>query len=138
MSSSQRNWRCSATDKAANYLGLMRKAGRIALGEHDAGAAARAGKACLLLLAQDASDNARKRAEGFAHAAQAPLLRLPYTKQALSDRLTQEGYTQLHEADAWTLTAGGKYFVTRNGSSLLAFRVPAGAPAGFLTNFTGQ
>ena len=52
MSSSQRNWRCSATDKAANYLGLMRKAGRIALGEHDAGAAARAGKACLLLLAQ--------------------------------------------------------------------------------------
>ena len=25
--------------------------------------------------------------------------------QALSDRLTQEGYTQLHEADAWTLTA---------------------------------
>ena len=52
--------------------------------------------------------------------------------QALSDRLTQEGYTQLHEADAWTLTAGGKYFVTRNGSSLLAFRVPAGAPAGFL------
>ena len=49
--------------------------------------------------------------------------------QALSDRLTQEGYTQLHEADAWTLTAGGKYFVTRNGSSLLAFRVPAGAPA---------
>ena len=63
MSSSQRNWRCSATDKAANYLGLMRKAGRIALGEHDAGAAARAGKACLLLLAQDASVNARKRAE---------------------------------------------------------------------------
>ena len=52
--------------------------------------------------------------------------------QALSDRLTQEGYTQLHEADAWTLTAGGKSFVTRNGSSLLAFRVPAGAPAGFL------
>ena len=91
MSSSQRNWRCSATDKAANYLGLMRKAGRIALGEHDAGAAARAGKACLLLLAQDASDNARKRAEGFAYAAQAPLLRLPYTKQALSDRLGKTG-----------------------------------------------
>ena len=87
MSSLQRNWRCSATDKAANYLGLMRKAGRIALGEYDAGAAARAGQACLLLLAQDASDNARKRAEGFACTAQAPLLRLPYTKQALSDRL---------------------------------------------------
>ena len=87
MSSSQRNWRCSDTDKAANYLGLMRKAGRIALGEYDAGAAARAGQACLVLLAQDASDNARKRAEGFAYTAQAPLLRLPYTKQALCERL---------------------------------------------------
>ena len=91
MSSSQRNWRCSDTDKAANYLGLMRKAGRIALGEHDAGAAARAGKACLLLLAQDASDNARKRAEGFAYTAQVPLLRLPYTKQALCERLGKTG-----------------------------------------------
>lgn len=91
MSSSQRNWRCSDTDKAANYLGLMRKAGRIALGEYDAGAAARAGQACLLLLAQDASDNARKRAEGFAYTAQAPLLRLPYTKQALCERLGKTG-----------------------------------------------
>lgn len=91
MSSSQRNWRCSDTDKAANYLGLMRKAGHIALGEYDAGAAARAGKACLLLLAQDASDNARKRAEGFAYTAQAPLLRLPYTKQALCERLGKTG-----------------------------------------------
>ena len=63
----------------------------IALGEHDAGAAARAGKACLLLLAQDASDNARKRAEGFAYTAQAPLLRLPYTKQTLSERLGKTG-----------------------------------------------
>lgn len=91
MSSSQRNWRCSDTDKAANYLGLMRKAGRIALGEYDAGAAARAGKTYLLLLAQDASDNARKRAEGFAYTAQVPLLRLPYTKQALCDRLGKTG-----------------------------------------------
>ena len=88
MSSSQRNWRCSDTDKAANYLGLMRKAGRIALGEYDAGAAARAGQACLVLLAQDASDNAHKRAEGFAYTAQAPL---PYTKQVLSERLGKTG-----------------------------------------------
>ena len=37
--------------------------------------------------------------------------------QALSDRLTQEGYARLHEADARTLTAGGKYIFTRNASS---------------------
>ena len=44
-----------------------------------------------MLLAQDASDNAHKRAEGFAYTAQAPLLRLPYTKQALSERLGKTG-----------------------------------------------
>ena len=52
--------------------------------------------------------------------------------QALAKRLEQNGYTQLREQDAWTLTPGGKYFVTRNGSSLLSFRVPQSAPAGFL------
>ena len=27
--------------------------------------------------------------------------------------LEAEGYVQLHEKDAWQLTAGGKYYVTR-------------------------
>ena len=52
--------------------------------------------------------------------------------RAISDRLIADGYTQLREQDAWTLTPGGKYFTARNGSSLIAFRVPEGAPAGFL------
>ena len=39
-------------------------------------------------------------------------------------RLLQEGYTQLFESKAWELEAGGKYFVTRNGSSIIAFRIP--------------
>ena len=52
--------------------------------------------------------------------------------RAISDRLITDGYTQLREQDAWTLVPGGKYFTTRNGSSLIAFRVPEGAPAGFL------
>ena len=52
--------------------------------------------------------------------------------RAISDRLIADGYTQLREQDAWTLVPGGKYFTTRNGSSLIAFRVPEGAPAGFL------
>ena len=30
----------------------------------------------------------------------------------------RNGYAQLREQDAWALTPGGKYFVTRNGSSL--------------------
>ena len=52
--------------------------------------------------------------------------------RAISDRLITDGYTQLREQDAWTLVPGGKYFTARNGSSLIAFRVPEGAPAGFL------
>ena len=52
--------------------------------------------------------------------------------QALAQRLTREGYIRLREAESWALAPGGKYFVTRNGSSLLAFRVPQTAPAGFL------
>ena len=52
--------------------------------------------------------------------------------QAIVEQLERNGYTQLREQDAWVLTPGGKYFVTRNGSSLLSFRIPQSAPAGFL------
>ena len=52
--------------------------------------------------------------------------------QAIAEQLERNGYTQLREQDAWALTPGGKYFVTRNGSSLLSFRIPQSAPAGFL------
>ena len=52
-------------EKALNLLGLMRKANAVQIGETDAGAAARAGSAKLLILASDASDNAKSRAKGF-------------------------------------------------------------------------
>jgi len=39
--------------------------------------------------------------------------------------LEQAGYTCLQEQDKWEIVPGGKYYVTRNGSSLIAFRVPA-------------
>ena len=38
--------------------------------------------------------------------------------------LRDAGYTELHEHTDWTLEAGKGYFTTRNGSSLIAFRVP--------------
>ena len=37
--------------------------------------------------------------------------------------LTQAGYTRLSERDEWKLEAGGKYFFTRNASSIVAFAV---------------
>ena len=51
---------------------------------------------------------------------------------ALSEELKNAGYSQLSEAQAWELIPGGKYFLTRNGTSLMAFRVPHVAPKGFL------
>lgn len=41
------------------------------------------------------------------------------------NRLLAEGYAELLEAEEWNLNAGGKYFVTRNDSSIIAFRIPA-------------
>ena len=36
--------------------------------------------------------------------------------------LDAEGYTELYESDRWKLTVGGKYYVIRNGTSIIAFR----------------
>ncbi len=38
--------------------------------------------------------------------------------------LDTEGYHPLLESNAWELEEGGRYYVIRNGTSLLAFRVP--------------
>ena len=46
--------------------------------------------------------------------------------------LRAKGYTELCEANAWELEAGGCYFVTRNGSSLIAFRIPEDDFGGFM------
>lgn len=40
-------------------------------------------------------------------------------------RLTEAGFTKLSERNAWTLAGGQGYYVIRNDSSIIAFRVPA-------------
>ncbi len=50
----------------------------------------------------------------------------------LSAVLDREGYTHLPEGDDWTLEDGGKYYITRNHSTLIAFRIPHGEPKGFM------
>ena len=40
--------------------------------------------------------------------------------------LEEAGYAQLSEAEAWRLKPGDRRYVTRNGSALIAFRVPEG------------
>lgn len=41
----------------------------------------------------------------------------------LSHMLDQAGYQRLMECEGWKLEKGGKYYVTRNGSSIIAFHV---------------
>ena len=47
-------------------------------------------------------------------------------------RLYDAGYTCLSEGGVWTLEPGKGYYVTRNGSSLIAFRIPGGEYNGFM------
>ena len=55
-----------------------------------------------------------------------------HTVAYISDILDREGYTHLDEGADWTLEDGGKYYITRNMSTVIAFRIPHGEPAGFL------
>ena len=71
-------------DKLLRYFSVSRKAGLLELGEEDTGAAVRGGKAKVVFLAADASDNARRRAEGFVHGRNVPLLRIGRTKEEIS------------------------------------------------------
>lgn len=50
----------------------------------------------------------------------------------LGGKLEEAGYTRLSEGSSWSLASGGKYYVTRNGSALLAFRIPRADFSGFM------
>ena len=75
-------WR-EAVDKALNYLALARKGGRVELGEEPVGAAARAGKAYLMIVASDAGDHTWRRAKSFAAGTQQQCIRVAFTKDEL-------------------------------------------------------
>lgn len=45
--------------------------------------------------------------------------------------LLENGYEELLESKSWNIKVGGKYFVTRNASSLIAFSVPKREFCGF-------
>ena len=70
-------------DKALNFLALARKAGRVELGEEPAGAAARAQKARLIIVASDATDHTLRRAKSFVAGTEQICLKVPYTKDEL-------------------------------------------------------
>lgn len=79
------------SDRILNMLGMMRRANAIQIGETNTGATVRGGKAKLLLLAADASDNAKSRAEGFARGRSVLTVQLPYTKDEISTSVGLNG-----------------------------------------------
>lgn len=58
---------------------------------------------------------------GFIQASPTPF----HATQNLAARLLAAGFEQLNERDEWNLQSSGKYLVTRNGSSLIAFQMGA-------------
>lgn len=54
-----------------------------------------------------------------------------HTVETMRSLLLSEGYTQLSEGSEWVLEPKGKYFVIRNGSALIAFRLPVLPARGF-------
>ena len=66
-----------------SMLGLAKKAGRVEIGEEPVGAAARAKKARVILVAQDAGPSSQRRAFSFAEAGACLCLTVPADKDAL-------------------------------------------------------
>ncbi len=50
---------------------------------------------------------------------------------ALKEELSAAGYRELTEAGHWNIEPDGKYFVSRNSSALISFRIPRDASACF-------
>lgn len=49
----------------------------------------------------------------------------------IARELTQNGFSELCEGEKWRLEPGGKYFVRRNLSTVIAFKIPKGEIRGF-------
>ena len=49
----------------------------------------------------------------------------------VKETLDSHGYTELYEGDEWSIRDGGKYYVVRNGTSIIAFR-GVSKPNGFM------
>ena len=50
----------------------------------------------------------------------------------LKKQLEESGYTAICEGANWKLEKGGKYYLTRGGSAIIAFRIPEETPMGFM------
>lgn len=54
-----------------------------------------------------------------------------YAVSNMQKELEDAGFTRLYEGCPWTLSGGHGYYVTRNDSAIIAFRIPEGEYQGF-------
>ena len=93
--------RCSRPmDKSLNYLALARKAGKAELGEEPVGAAARAGKAYLVMVASDSSDHSWRRANSYVAGTEQCCIRLKQTKDELGQAIGRTSLAMAALTDA--------------------------------------
>ena len=100
-------WR-AAVDKALNYLALARKGGRVELGEEPVGAAARTGKAYLMIVASDAGDHTWRRAKSFAAGTEQQCVRVKFTKDEMGEAIGRTSLAMAAFTDAALAVAFAK------------------------------
>ena len=111
--------RCSRPmDKSLNYLALARKAGKAELGEEPVGAAARAGKAYLVIVASDASDHSWRRAKSYVAGTQQQCIRLKQTKDEMGQCIGRTSLAMAALTDASLALAFVKAMETPDGEAL--------------------
>lgn len=86
-------------DNLLTFIGLMKKAGALAIGAEHGYDAARAGRARLVLLACDCAKNTRDGAANAIEEGGCPLVTLPYTKLQLGSALGQRECAALAVTD---------------------------------------
>lgn len=87
-------------DPILHLLGLARKARYLEVGEEPVGAVCRARSAKLVLLAQDAAPNTRRRCAHFGQAGDVLWLELPFSKEELGAQLGRSSCAMLALTDA--------------------------------------
>jgi len=74
-------------DKALNFLGICKKAGKLLTGEDGVSGAARNGEASLIMTASDTASNTTKKALNLSEWGRTPHVRLPWDKDTLGELL---------------------------------------------------
>ena len=92
-------------DKALNFLGMCKKAGKLLTGEDGVSGAARNGEAALIMTASDTASNTTKKALNLSEWGGAPHVRLPWDKDTLGELLDKRVCAILALTDRGMATA---------------------------------